>query len=456
MKNFQKKRSSKTYIKENHNKDYFKLSFNETLQSLNSSFDNATKYFIDIQICLNSQNYTEKNIEQPYNNFLEEIDRIKRIMEKILLKETNNSSSHLPKDNNIEKKVCQKISPNIKLYKNQQEQLYEKDGINIDTIESKSSKIREEIQKYSLYFEDQEKNIQTRNKFLETVANIAVLADEFSYKLIKILLKNFNEERKFGTIIYERAKTKFSAWVNKRLEIESSQTTKFFEDECTKEFKSCSLNIIEKGKAFFQYYNKLFVDLCELFTISLLYSEKNIELKYIKRGEKYQQDEMKDITELNKIRYVNFTILPGLSVNKKCFKFAKALVFCEPEPKFKIIYNINEPKQNTVDLNGTIKTEEVNDKLEIKINCQRQGDSYIFKIDTQPDIPIDDNPLFLMRYYIRSSSSWNYFQQGIGQGIFILDRKQIPKNSAFSFDVQINGVRKINQSYIETNKILNS
>ena len=445
---------SKTRAKDNHKNNFYKQYFNETIQSLSSSFHNATTYFKDMLIYLNTQNNQMKNAEKLYNYFLEEIDKIKTIMEMILPKESKNSASRFPNDNTREKENYQKPSPNIKLYKNQQEQLYEKDGIKIDTIELKSSKIRDEIQSYSLYLEDKEKNIQKRNKFLVTVANIAVFADEFSYKLIKILLKNFSEERKFETIIYERAKTKFSAWVNKKLEIESAQKINFFEEKCAKEFKSSQLNIAEKDKALIQYYNKLFVDLCELFTLSLLYSEKDIEFKYIKRGERYQQDEMKDITELNKTRYVNYTILPGLSVNNKSFKFAKALVFCESEPKFAINYNINVPKQNAVDFNGTIKTKEINDKLEIKVNCRRQKDAYIFDIITQPDIPTDDNPLYLMKY--NNGSGWNLYLEGMNQKIFNIDRNKIPKNSYFAFGVQINGVLKYFNTLILTNQILNS
>ena len=458
--NLKNQKPSKTYNKNNFRSNKYKRDFYENTQTLQIYFQNASSYFNKMQNYLNPQNYNLQNLEQSYNLFLEEIDRIKGIMEIILPKQSKNSASNFPNDSTREKEISQKSTPNIKLYKNQEEQLYEKDGIKLDTIESKNSKIREEIQNYSLYFEDKVKDIQKRDKFLEMVANIAVLADEFSYKLIGILQKNFSEERKFETIIYERAKTKFSAWVNKRLGIESSQRIKFFEDNCSKEFKSFLINIKEKDKSLLEYYNKLFVDLCELFTISLLYSEKDIELNYIKRGEKYQQDEMKDITELNKTRYVNFTVLPGLSVNKKSFQFAKALVFCESDPKLKSKFNINIPKQNQVYLNGTIKTKEINNILKIKFTYQRemQKDGYIFNIVTQPDIPIDDNPLFLMKYYIQYANKpgWRYYRKAMNQKNFYLDRSQIPKNSAFAFDVQINGVIKLSDFYVETNKILDS
>ena len=78
---------------------------------------------------------------------------------------------------------------------------------------------------------------------------------------------------------------------------------------------------------FYQNFYRLFIDLCILFTETILYSEKDIELKFIKKGERYQPDEMHDITEIRGIKYVHFTVLPGLSVNNRCFPFAKAIVF---------------------------------------------------------------------------------------------------------------------------------
>ena len=428
-------------------------------QIMKSSFDNICHFYNEIQNNIVSSNFQVKKFRQSYKSFLDEINKLKGTIEKILANKSQ-TISHLQLNNNQkererERKIFSIVSPNKYIYQNTTKQFYQNNGIKLDTIKTKNSLIREEIKKYSLKFEDDENNIPKRNKYLETVSNISSYAIEYSYQLIEILLKKFYEKNKFKSVIYERAKEEFSSWVNQSLSIESSQKVNFFEKYCLEELQTSSLNrIILKDNILLQHYKRLFIDLCQLFTLTLIFSEKEIELKYIEKGKQYQHDEMKDITELNGIRYVNFTVLPGFYVNKKPFQFAKALVFCEAESNPKLLFNIKLPKQNEINLNGTIKTKDINDKINIDFWFQKKNDFYIFTIKTVPDIPKEDNPLFLMKYYF--NSSWQYFRKGMKQNNFYIKESEIPQNSFISFDLQLNGETKRCQEYIETNQILNS
>ena len=432
-------------------------------QIMKSSFDNICLFYNEIQNNIVSSNFQVKKFRQSYKSFLDEINKLKGTIEKILVNKSQtmiqhqltNTQRERVLERERERKIFSIVSPDKYIYQNPTKQLYQNYGIKLDTIKSKNLLIREEIKKYSLKFEDDENNIPKRNKYLETVSNISSYAIEYSYKLIDILLKKFFEKNKFKSIIYERAKDEFSSWVNQSLSIESSQKIIFFEKYCLEELQISPLNrIILKDNNLLQHFRKLFIDLCQLFTLTLLFSEKEIELKYIEKGKQYQHDEMKDITELNGIRYVNFTVLPGFYVNKKPFQFAKALVFCETELNPKLLFNIKLPKQNEINLNGTIKTKEINDKINLDFWFQKQNDYFIFTIKTEPDIPKEDNPLFLMKYYL--NSSWQYFRRGMKQNNFYVKQSEIPQNSFISFDLQLNGETKRCQEYIETNQILNS
>ena len=432
-------------------------------QIMKSSFDNICHFYNEIQNNIVSSNFQVKKFRQSYKSFLDEINKLKGTIEKILVNKSQtmiqhqltNTQRERVLERERERKIFSIVSPDKYIYQNPTKQLYQNYGIKLDTIKSKNLLIREEIKKYSLKFEDDENNIPKRNKYLETVSNISSYAIEYSYKLIDILLKKFFEKNKFKSIIYERAKDEFSSWVNQSLSIESSQKIIFFEKYCLEELQISPLNrIILKDNNLLQHFRKLFIDLCQLFTLTLLFSEKEIELKYIEKGKQYQHDEMKDITELNGIRYVNFTVLPGFYVNKKPFQFAKALVFCETELNPKLLFNIKLPKQNEINLNGTIKTKEINDKINLDFWFQKQNDYFIFTIKTEPDIPKEDNPLFLMKYYL--NSSWQYFRRGMKQNNFYVKQSEIPQNSFISFDLQLNGETKRCQEYIETNQILNS
>ena len=428
---------------------------------MKSSFENICFLYKEIHDNIISSDFQIQKIRQWYKCFLDEINKLKNVIEKLLANKSRYSPykkqpiNNPPDSINVKEiyiTIPQKKSTSSKAIKPP----YQNTSIKLDTIKSKNAEIREKIKIYSLKFEDDENNIPKRNRYLETVANISGYAIEYSYQLIDILKNQFKEKNKFKSIIYERAKDEFSSWVNQNILMESSQEKNFFEKNCGEELKISSLNriLLKDNFNLLSHYKKLFIDLCELFTLVLLYSEKEIELKFIERGKKYQHDEMKDITELNGIRYVNFTVLPGFVVNQKSFQFAKALVFCEYEANPKLHFNIKIPKKFELILQGTIKTKEINDKINIKFFYQKQKDSYAFTIKTEPEIPKEDNPLFLMRYFIKSN--WQYLRKGMNQNLFCVKKSDIPQNSFIAFDIQINGVIKVGQGCIGTNKILNS
>lgn len=236
-------------------------------QIMKSSFDNICHFYNEIQNNIVSSNFQVKKFRQSYKSFLDEINKLKGTIEKILANKSQ-TISHLQLNNNQkererERKIFSIVSPNKYIYQNTTKQFYQNNGIKLDTIKTKNSLIREEIKKYSLKFEDDENNIPKRNKYLETVSNISSYAIEYSYQLIEILLKKFYEKNKFKSIIYERAKEEFSSWVNQSLSIESSQKVNFFEKYCLEELQTSSLNrIILKDNSLLQHYKRLFIDLC--------------------------------------------------------------------------------------------------------------------------------------------------------------------------------------------------
>ena len=209
--------------------------------------------------------------------------------------------------------------------------------------------------------------------------------------------------------------------MNQTLQIESTQKINFFENNCSQEFISSAFNKTTKDNALLQNFYRLFIDLSILFTETILYSEKDIELKFIKKGERYQPDEMHDITEIRGIKYVHFTVLPGLSVNNKCFPFAKAIVFCESEFKPKIVYNIKSPNKIYLVFNGTIKTKDINSKLNVECFIGKENIYYIFSIQTFPEIPDEDNPVFSLANK-NLNSKLDILKNGLIQKIFYLKK----------------------------------
>ena len=440
------------------NKNQMNKNNDNDIQFMKNTFEDISSIFLEIQNSLISPNISLIQIKQCYKRFLDEINKLKEIIQIIMNKKSQNpeiTNNHSTNNNIKDKEI--KCSPNIKIFQSIDKELYQTYAIKLNTIKIKNTKIRENIKNYSLKLEDDEKNIAKRNKYLEGVANLSIFAHEYSYKLLDILLQQFNKNNKFKTIIYEKAKEEFSSWVNQSLQIESSQKIYFFENLCSKEFQYSPIyrSIKDnKDKILLEHYSRLFIDLCELFTESLLFSERDIELKYFEKGIIYQQDAMNDITELKGIRYVYFTVLPGLSVNEKCFPFAKTIVFCGYESNPKLQFNIKLPKKNDIILNRTIKTNNIKDKLKINFSLWRDGEYIVFQIETDPEIPNDDNPYFSLHY--GNGTSWNCLCAQSNKKIFYLKKENIPKNAYIAVSVKINGEIKCSNVVCTTNNILNS
>ena len=84
-------------------------------------------------------------------------------------------------------------------------------------------------------------------------------------------------------------------------------------------------------------FQKLFSFLSQLYTEVLLFSDKNIYLKYTEKCD-FNHNIMKDITDLNGKRFVMFSVLPGLFVNESNIKDGKILVFCNKNINKKPIF----------------------------------------------------------------------------------------------------------------------
>ena len=243
--------------------------------------------------------------------------------------------------------------------------------------------------------------------------------------------------------------------MNQTLHIESTQKITFFENNCSQEFISSAFNKTTKDNALLQNFYRLFIDLSILFTETILYSEKDIELKFIKKGERYQPEEMHDITETKGIKYVHFSVLPGLSEITNVFHLLKQLYFCESEFKPKIVYNIKSPNKIDLVFNGTIKTKDINSKLNIECFIRKENIYYIFSIHTSPEIQDEDNPVLSLAYQ-NINSKLDILKNGLIQKIFYLKKEEIPKNTYIYALVNINGEIKYYKIPYSSNQILNS
>ena len=73
-------------------------------------------------------------------------------------------------------------------------------------------------------------------------------------------------------------------------------------------------------------FEKLFSDLIQLYTETIFYSEKKMELKSVENCN-FVNEQMKDITDLSGKKIVKYTVLPGLFVNNNVI--GKIIVFFE-------------------------------------------------------------------------------------------------------------------------------
>ena len=435
----------KTYIKQNVKMrksnpiNNFNNKSDEKLTELNDNFVGIIKNFQNIEQILTSACFETNKLNDFKNSFNNFVNRINYFIETIFgyLNKKNMGNKILNNPNKIE----QKHSPNITSYKAPTKEINESDGINMSLFSQKFNKVIEEIKKYRNYFEDTEKNIKRRNEYLECITCIAYKAHEFSFILVDKLLKEFNKTMEFNTIIYEKAKEKFSSWVN---QIIIKNSSNFFDSNCSRQFESFQFTS-SLNSNFFDNFKKVFINLSEVFTEAMIYSEKNIEIEYIKKGIKFEVGKMTDITDLDRTRYVNFTVIPGLCVEHEPIPNGAPLVFCEYKQNFQYKFDIAIPKTQELVLSNTIKTKDLKHKLIIKIEHKienyKGNKKYIFIIKTEPRIPEEDKPLFSFFIYKYSNGKYdNYIKKSGKENEFhIFDRQCVSGKNLLLCHVKLVG-----------------
>ena len=416
-------------------------------------FENIIDCYKKIISTFQSRNKNEKlyNLEKYKKNIQTEIKKVAQLIDNIIMKidkELNeqNNNNELKEYNSLNdinslKEINNKASPNIALL--QKSSINNKKfEINFYTITSKNLEIIEEIEKKKNEFEDYN-NLSSRNNYLKCIADLARDAHWVSYEIFYKLLQEFNKKNKFKSIIHERAKYQLSAWVGQCFG--NSYHKKFFNTFCSQTiyYNNIERNIIDKNLK--EHFKKIFINLCELYTEVLLFPEREIELIYIDKGIVFKYTEMKDITSLNKERYVNFTVIPGLFVNKKPIDQCKVLVFCEKKQKMDFnpdIKKINFPDE--IILNNTIKSKDLSTKITVTFEkgYDKTKDIFFINIKTTPEIPKDDKPLFMILFFDKNINDWNCFSKQINKAEFDIYKQNINTLSklTLSVAVQINNI----------------
>lgn len=201
----------------------------------------------------------------------------------------------LQKITNIENKTNSAIFDNgeikenelYKFFKNPEKPLPQIYGIKLEDIENRIKYITYKLVNISVSLE--EIDINDRNEFLENGKNIEEESTIFSKELYKKLIMVFSN--KYGALDRnENEKRLLSSWFNQSLIIDESHNNNkfkryFFEYFCKKEVNRIKdyIHIDSKWEHIFSKNNynfeKLFSDLTQLYTKSLFYPEKVIELK---------------------------------------------------------------------------------------------------------------------------------------------------------------------------------
>ena len=396
-----------------------------------------------IQINRNNDNQNKYNNKQMGNNcFLK--NRGKKEEE---FRNSKKNVKEIEVNNTVKLNAC---------FQMPKDKLYQKYAIKLEDIENHSRYIIDKIIKMSQNIED-EIDDDMRNSFLFSVGNIARVANNYSYELAKILIDKFHVENKeFSSIIYERAKTELSSWVNQSLTIDESnkdiKNLRYFYSYYSDKEKSRIDNYILSDKTTdsilkqnnFNFYY-LFRDLSQLYTEALLYSDKDIILNYVENCD-FDHEKMIDVAELNSRGFVKFTILPGLLVGKYSISHGKILVFCEKksENNFSNPFSNSIPNNKVLSLDKTIRSEEIRNKLSCKIEYSKIGNDFEIKIVTVPKIPRNDYP----KYSIKTFDTRNNPKEIMNSddSVFYIEIKDYAYKKIF-------GNVKINGENIDTNVI---
>ena len=166
---------------------------------------------------------------------------------------------------------------------------------------------------------------------------------------------------------------------------------------------------------------KLFRILSQLYTEVLLFSDKDIYLKYTEKCD-FDHKIMNDITDLNGKRFVIFSVLPGLFVNEFNITSGEILVFCNKNKNFEI----NILNKYMLNLKNTI--------TKIDINYSVNDNEYHIKIMCEPQIPDIENLKFKVFDSSKSNSIKSLDKQ---QTEFKLE--EIYKNKSIYVAVERNG-----------------
>ena len=336
--------------------------------------------------------------------------------------------------------------------------LYEKYAIKLEDIDNNCHYIINKIIEISQNIEDEiDDNI--KNKFLFSVGNIARIAHNYSNELAKILVREFQKENEFSSIIYEKAKIELSSWVNQSLIKENSNKEmkylrKFYEYYSNEEKSRINRYILSDERANsilnqnnFNFYN-LFRDLSQLYTEALIYSEKDIILQYAEENTDFDHNKMIDAAELNGRRFVKFTILPGLFVCKYCIKNGKILVLCvkKLENNNYNPFSDNIPINKELSLGKTIKKKDIASKLSCNIDYEIENNNYLIFINTNPIIPENDYPKYSINIFEPKTKKSKEIQHADKPKFSIIQKHYIYK--------YIYGTVEINGQIINSDKIL--
>ena len=402
---------------------------------------------------LNKSNNSKINITTMNNNNNINSNLANNGYKKPTIKNTNTKPSN--NDNiksfgyNRENEINQKNKTNIKgddekIFQKPKNKLIQNYSLKLTDLSNKNHYIIQKIEEISNNIEDK-LNLNERNKYLISIATIAREADNYSKQLCEILIQKFYKEYdKFSSIIYDKAKTELSSWVYQSLIIEKSNEDikdlrYFYNYYCQKENKRIQKYLTDSDyNSILNEHNfnleKLFRFLSQLYTEVLLFSDKNIYLKYTEKCD-FSQNIMKDITDLNGKRFVMFSVLPGLFVNESNIRDGKILVFCDKNKNSDTKYKINfeNIKKYELYLMNTIT------KLDIEYSVHDK--KYHIKIKCEPQIPKIKN----LKFTLKLVNSSNPIISGIEKTEFFLEEKYNNKN--------IYATVEINQEIIKSKEI---
>ena len=430
------------------------LDFEYFTNNINKNYKNDIKNINKINMgikCTTKNNNIKSNVKNSENKIPNNINMGKKPSNNDNINSFfNNRENEINNAYNINQK--NKIDINgddEKIFQEPKNKLIQYYSIQLTDISNKNQYIIQKIEEISNKIEDKF-SLNERNNYLISIAHIAREADNYSKELCDILIQKFDKKyKKFSSIIYDKAKTELSSWVNQSLIIEKSNEDikdlrKFYNIYCQKENQRIQKYLNNSYNSILDDHNfnleKLFRFLSQLYTEILLFSDKNIYLKYTEKCD-FLHNKMKDITDLNRKRFVMFSVLPGLFVKDSNIKDGKILVFCDKnlensKTKYKI--DFQKIKKYELYLKNTIT--KINIEYSV-VNLKK----YQIKIKCDPQIPNIENLKFTIKIDNSDTISLDKKTK------HILDEKY--KNKIIYATVEVNGENiKSNQIKLE-NKV---